>query len=123
MLQEFTQVQVNTAMKSADHLKRWLAESGRSWLVLKADDLVDSLPWPEGVDLLIGMVEGYRKHRMGTMSGRTEKVKHPVTQRVTEIPIPKTDALEVEELDRCIRFLIGQVTSLDESWSLDNPPL
>jgi len=124
VLQPETMAEILTAESDPEHLKRWLSESGRKFIVLKADDLVDSLqPWPEAADIFIGMVEGYRKHRMKTLSSRTMKAKHPVTNVPIDVPLQKTDVLEVDELDRCIRFLIGQVTSLDENWSLDNPPL
>jgi len=50
-------------------------------------------------------------------------VFNPVTKEQVKVPQMKEETLEVEELDRVIRYLIGQVTEKDPTWKLENPPL
>ena len=119
---ERSEAQMRVAMESPQHLRDWLVASGREWIVLRGDDLVKALPWPEGVDSFIQFCQVVRDYRATIDSGRTEKQRDPLTNEMVEIPVFKSETLEVEELDRAIRYLIGQVTSLDPSWSLENPP-
>jgi len=123
-LMGLTREQVNTAMKDQDHLKRWLSGTGRQFIVLNSGDLVDAL-WGVGdaVDLLIQLLAIYRDHRAAQPSGRVERVREPVSKEMVEIPIPKGEKLELAEIDRCIRWLIGQASALDPEWSLDHPAL
>lgn len=51
------------AMKSPAHLKRWLDETGRMYLILRSDHLVDALPFPDGLELFIQVLEAYRQQR------------------------------------------------------------
>lgn len=53
----------NVAMQSPDHLKRWLKATGRLWIALPVDDIVNALPWPDGVAAFIGLIDGFRQHR------------------------------------------------------------
>lgn len=64
------ELESSTAIQSPAHLKRWLEQSGRRFLIMRTDDLVDALPWPHGVDALIQIVEAYRQHRL------TQPVEH-----------------------------------------------
>lgn len=97
------------AMKSPDHLRRWLAESGRRWLIFDALDLVDSLAWPEGVVSLIDIIDGYRDHRAQHMVAK-------VVPGEGEIQVAKGDTLELSEVDQCIRWLVGRARELDPDW-------
>ncbi|UCG51428.1 MAG: hypothetical protein JSW58_14770 [Candidatus Latescibacterota bacterium] len=113
----------NISMKSPEHLKRWLQESGRRYLVFESADLVDSVPWPEGVDTLIQIIACYGEYRRSKPTGRFETQTDPTLGEKIEVPIMKGELLEVDELDRAIRFLIGQITEREPGWSLENPPM
>lgn len=113
----------NVSIKSKDHLKEWLEASGRRWLVFDALDLVDALPWTDGVDDLMRVVACYRSYRSQIPTGRMEVQQDPTLGKRVEVPLMKTDMLEIEELDRCIRNLIRQASEKDPTWKLDNPPL
>lgn len=121
--EEMSQAKMRVAMQSVEHLKRWLEASGRRWLVFPAMELVDALPWPSGVEALMQIVAAYRDHRAAIPSGRTEKIFDPVSHEELVIPVMKGETLEVAELDRAIRYLIGQITERDSSWKLENPPM
>lgn len=54
----------NVAMQSPQHLKEWLRASGRHYVVIKSEDLVDALPWPGGIEAFIQILEAYRQHRI-----------------------------------------------------------
>lgn len=126
-MENLTQEQINTAMKDPAHLKRWLLESGRRWMVFDMRDLVKALPWPTGAQALAEIISVYRDHRRTIPTGRTETQKQPdhVTGQEVEIEVPvyKDETLEIEELDRAIRHLIGMASDKDPTWSLQNAPL
>jgi len=100
---ERSEAQMRIGQQSPEKFKQWLEASGRTWLVFNAAMFVDAA-WPEGCRLLQILVANYRDHRAGLRE-----------------PLPET--LTLEELDRAIRYLIGQATSLDPQWSLSNDPL
>ena len=50
-------------------------------------------------------------------------MKDPIFGRQVEVPIMKTDVLEIEEMDCAIRHLIRQASEKDPTWKLENPPL
>lgn len=113
----------DTAMKSVDHLKQWLDASGRRWLVFNALDLADALTYPEGHETFRTLVEAYRDHRRTIDSGRTETLTHPATGKAVEVPVFKDESLEIEELDRAIRYLVSQMYARNPTWSLDSDSL
>ncbi len=123
------QAQVNVAMGSPGKMKEWLQESGRRWLVLDALELVDALPWPHGVKDFMFMLSCLSAHRSVIPSTTGETVDQqdprasPGKGRVIEVPKGKSETLELVELDRAIRYLIGLASSMDSSWSLENPGL
>jgi len=120
---ERSEAKMRTAMKSQKHLMAWLDASGRSYLVLKATDLVQALPFPEGIEPLMQIFQAYRDHRATQETGRYDTMPDPLGGPAHEVPVMKGETLEIEELDRAIRYLIGQASLLDPDWSLRNPPL
>lgn len=124
---KLTPEQIATAMKSPDHLREWLDASGRRWLVFDGVDFVKALPWPAGVEALMQMIAAYRDERRTVWTGRMEKFKgkNAITGEEIdqEVKVMKGEHLEVEELDRAIRYLVAQVLELDPKWSLNNPAL
>jgi len=123
LAQELAAAQMRVAMKSVEHLCEWLEASNRRWLVFDALELVKSLPWPNGVEALMQIIACYRDHRAAQASGRTEELKHSLTGELSKVPIMKGDQLEIEELDRAIRYLIGIASTKDTTWSIDRSPL
>lgn len=85
------------SLKTPEALKTWLAASGRRWLIFDSLDLVDSLPWPGGVETLMQITTGYDDHR------RTRGITAPLTP---------------SELDQVVRHLIGVLTEQDPTWNL-----
>jgi hypothetical protein len=114
--------QMATAMRSPTHMEAWLESSGRKWLVLNSVDLMKALTWPDGVNILMQVIAAYRDHRLTQPSGRTEIIADALGHK-TEVPIVKTDVLEVEELDRAIRYMAARMLEIDPKWSLENPGL
>lgn len=123
--EEIQKRQQAVAMKQAEHMKRWLLASNRRYFIFKATDLHDALEplWPEGHIQLQNFVNIYAMHRMGIPSGDTEMQQNPVTGEAVPVPLMKLETLTVPEMDRCIRFLIGQITDQDPTWKLENAPL
>ena len=127
MQETLTQEAIRTAMKNPDHLKEWMQESDRRWMVFNTKDLIDALPWPSGARALAEIIAVYRDHRMTINTGRTkvEKQLNQVTGQEVEIDVPvyKDETLEIEELDRAIRHLIRIASEKDPNWNLQNQPL
>ncbi len=127
MSTELSEAQIRTALKSPEHLKEWMEKSGRRFLVMDGLELVDSLPWPEGVIALTQLLACYRDHRATRETGRYETQKDPSDGEDVQIPIFKGETLELEELDRAIRYLIGMAS--DEAhkrgvkWDITDLPL
>lgn len=112
-----------TAMKSKEHLKMWLDASGRRWLVFNGIDLVESLTFPEGAETLAQLVAAYRDYRRTLPTGAEEKMVHPDTKVEVSVPTMKGELLEVEELDRAIRYLVLQMLERKPDWRLEGDPL
>lgn len=121
MTEVLSQQQLNTGMKSPQHLKKWLAESGREWIVINSSDWVDALPFPDFHNLFMQMCARYGAYRATLESGRTKLVE--TEKGEVEFPVMKAQTLEIEELDSAIRYLIRQASELDSNWSLENPAL
>lgn len=120
---ELSEEQMRTAMKDQGHLKKWLVESGRKWIVLNGDHLVDALPWPTGVEAFMQVIACYRDHRAALDTGETQLVENPKTKEMDEVTMFYPETLTVTEMDRAIRWLVGEVTNIDPDWKLTNPPL
>jgi hypothetical protein len=114
--EERIQASLRTAMASPEKLIQWLEASGRSCVVFNARQLVEALPWPEGVSAFAQIVAAYRDHRSTIPTGETETIAGKVVDKF------HTEALTVTELDRAIRYLISQASTLDSTWSLDRDP-
>ena len=112
---------LNVAIQSPAHLKRWLGSTGRRWLVFNALDLVDALPWPAGLDSLMQLIACYRDHRRQIPSGVVEKQVDPILGQEVEVPLMKSDVLELREMDQLVRFLITEITKKEPGWTLENP--
>ncbi len=106
------------AISDPAHLKAWLRDTNRRWLIFDALDLVDSLPFPSGVDSLVQLIACYRDHRRAIPTGRVEVQTDPVTGAAVEVPVCKGDALEVSELDQVIRYLVTLIHERDPAWPL-----
>lgn len=120
LLQE---IAASTAMKSPEHLKQWLRATGRQFIVLRADDLVDALPWPHGVDSLMLLIEAYRQERLTRIvewAPCPRAAAHmgfgahgicPMCKNQGQVPArTKDDRLESDEIDAAIAFLQGLKT-------------
>lgn len=121
--QELAERLLRVSLKDPQHLKKWLAESGRRYLVFDALDLVDSLEFPTGIKKLMEVIASYRDHRLNIPSGEFRNELDPTLGKEIKVSIPKSDVLTVTELDRAIRFLISQITQIDSSWVLERTPM
>ena len=115
--QEREEASRRVAMASAEKLAAWAEASGRGWIVFNTKELIEALPWPDGHQFLQQIIACLRDYRATKQSGRFETVNG------SEIPIMKSEELEVEELDRAIRFLVGKITEKNPQWTLDGQPL
>ena len=95
--EELGAARARVALTNPAQLKAWLDKSGRRFLVLDAKDLVEALSWPHGVEALQELILAYRTQREARGSG---------------------EALEIQELDRAIRQLVGEMRELDPTWTL-----
>lgn len=107
-----------TAMADPEQLKRWLRESRRQFVVFAAQDLVDALPWPDGVRQFMGIVGRYRTRRMTARPPRVERSANALGQAV-EVQVAATDELEPEELDRLVHWAAAALKEHDPGWSFE----
>jgi hypothetical protein len=91
--------QFRTAVKDPEHLKRFLSQSGRKFLVFNALDLVDALRFPDEVQVIQQVVERYRKHRATKKSAYVREGFDP------PLPEPMGEFLEPDETMEAIRQL------------------
>lgn len=120
---EESERQMRVAMKSKTHMREWLEKSGRSWFVFNGAHLVEALPWPDGVEAFIQFVACYRDHRATLDTGEMAWVENPKTGKMDEVPLFYPETLTRTELDRVIRWLVGQITEMDPDWKLADAPL
>lgn len=117
----------STSIASADHLKRWLVASGRGWMLIKSTDLVDALPWPDGVDAFIQIVECYRQHRASipvAYAPCPARNAHApghlclvCNGRGDVVAQSKSDVPEPDEMKDAVRWLLGIIREKDPTWS------
>lgn len=121
----YTQVG-SAGIRSPNHLKQWLSASGRRYLLMPMDELVDALPWPEGIETLMGLIECFRQYRCARVvesrpcercAARRDAVKSctwcggfGVYNRLG------TDMLEPDELKAVVEFLVTQIRTTEPTW-------
>lgn len=113
----------NVAMKDPEHMKRWLEASGRRFILLDALQLVDALPWPSGIQILMQVLDCYRDHRRCIPTGELRVETEPTLGTQIEVPMFHDELLSVPEMDRAIRYFIRQLSERDATWGLENQPL
>jgi hypothetical protein len=90
-------------------LKRWLAQTGRQYILLDSSDLVDALEaahgWPAGAEHFQRVVFVYREHR-----GR--KVAVTLSDGSTR---NRTDVLELDELKAARTWIDQQIKQQEEN--------
>lgn len=121
--EEIARRQDITGMKSPEHLQRWLRETRRDYLVFKTGDFLKAIRFPRDAEALMYLVSRYDEYRSRIPSGRTQTVVEPLTKKTVEIPIMKSEVLEVEELDRAIRNFAAMIYEQKPDWSIENTPL
>lgn len=130
-LNEIEAARLRTAMQSPEHMKLWLQESGRRYMVLDGFDMVDAI-WtgnnPVGVQEFQDVLSLYRHHRRRIPNGRYGEQLEPMSGKMVQVALTKDEALEPEEADRAIRYLVGLVHDPRSpqhipNWSLENPSL
>ena len=121
-----------TGLHDMDHLKKWLAETDRAWLVFKSADLVDALSpllgqdgEPVALQSLQQIIAAYAAHRATQVADTAvhEVVAPDGTKTSVTESTYKDERLTIEELDRAIRALVRQMFDRDPNWSLENAPL
>ena len=115
---EFDRHVFNVTLKDPAHLKKWLEQSGRRWMIFDSLELVDALRWPEGVAQLLGVVSAYEQYRQGIPTGEVVEETDPTLGQKIPVPQMKSGPLTVSEMDRVIRFLIRAITEVDPAWTL-----
>jgi len=110
---ERSEARMKTAMQNKAHCLAWLEGTGRKYVIFRSDHLVESFVWPEHGRMLQILIAGYRDHRAA--------IEHHKDR--DGLPVCFGETLEVEEIDRAIRYLIGEITAKDPTWKLENDPL
>jgi len=118
-----TLVEENVAIKDPSHLKRWLSETKRDWLIVNFPQLIDALPWPHGCEALIQILDALRHHRSVIPTGETVYELDPIVGDRVGVPEMHGECLTVSEMDRVVRYLITKITEVDPNWSLSSSPL
>jgi hypothetical protein len=121
--QEVLEAQQRTAIRDPEHLKRWIEASGRQYMVFVSRDLLDALPYPYGHETLQVLCHFYESKRRTIYTGDDRVQKDPLTGEDVRVPIYKDQDLTVEEMDRCVRWLVGRITDKRPDWTLEGPPL
>jgi len=116
---EKIQARIQVSMKDPEHMKRWLRESGRPFIVFKADDVIDALPWPHGAEALQQVSDAYDHHRATIPTGRTRTEVDPITKEKVEVPVMKGQQLERDEMEALIRFYVNAISENDPTWKLE----
>lgn len=102
--EEVFERQENVAIKDPEHLKRWLTQSGRKYIVLRSDHLIDGLRWPEGVESFQEIINQYRASRADK---RTGEVRIETNEHGEEVEVAETfpETLTQPELQELIAEL------------------
>lgn len=92
----------------AKQLKRYMHESGRTFIVFRAEHLVDALAWPDQVEQFQNIVSAYAEHRSNLETGETDVVGAVLgdgTSAAIRFPEYHTDELSLVEIDQAIGAL------------------
>lgn len=137
-LEELNEAQARVAVQGPEQLKRFLTASGRefivfnweelmsalkanlgSFLVLKSDDLVDSV-WTAGgtgVQAFQQIVAAYRDHRRTIPSGETEAIKNAETGMMVDVATMKGETLTLSEMKSAAAHLAAQIREKEPDWA------
>lgn len=115
MPQDLEDPRDRVAVHDPEHLKRFLRDSGRKYIVLNALDLVDAMEWPGGVQAVMDLVRAYREHRANRPSAwtRTVESKLPGGGRAT-VPVFSGEFLEPDEALEAIRLIHDQTDAQEK---------
>lgn len=101
---------------SIDHeqLVHWLHETGRRYLVFRAEDLVRSLTL-EGIGTLMDVIAAYRGYRESVPADRMESFTGEVHGQTVVEPAYKNEILEADEMRELVADLQNQIADLERS--------
>lgn len=91
-----------------EELKAWAQASGRTYLIMRMDELIDSLPYPEGAEKLQDVVQAYERHRAMMPSELTDQPGDRCGQKI-DASRGKGACLEPSEIRDLIAFLQSQL--------------
>ena len=115
-LDEMADVRERVGLSDVDVLKRWLVDTGRRYLIFDSIQLVGSLSF-EGLKSIQCIIQAYREYRMGIPTGEKEIIPNPIDGSDCEVAVMYTDTFNLEELKAVHRYIVGQITDLDPSWT------
>lgn len=120
---EIRECQERVAIQDPQHLLRFLETRG-PFIIFDSRSLINATKdVPDALVAFQHIVNIYRAFRMTQKTGDFELIKDEFTGEHVKVPVTKDDTLTKTELDRCIRFLVGQITDKDRNWTLDSNPL
>lgn len=113
------------AVTTPQHLKKWLSATKRDFIILKAPDLIDALPWPDGVDAFMLILEGYRQYRLSLPVDHAPCPRPHTPGKVcafcrnTGVVVARTknDVLELDEMKDAVQWLLHQIREKDSDWT------
>lgn len=124
---ELPQVAVMTPEERAEAQRRiaatqqqvlnYLAAAHRQWLVLNAEHLVKSLPFPDGVADFQQIIAHYRAYRAEQKTGRKVEVEDPQTKRKYAVDEVYGEQLDLSEIDQAIVHLARVAREIDRDWT------
>lgn len=120
IMPDLIEEQIRVSMKSKEHLKDWLKKTGREFIVFNAQDLVDSLSWPDGVEGLQAILFAYREHRRQIPTGEMEIVEvdgeradgEKVVGEKVEVPKMKDESLTDAEARKAVNQIVPGAAGL-----------
>jgi hypothetical protein len=104
--EKLTEEQLRTAIRSPEHLRRWVLQEA-PFVVFKGTDMVDALPYPSGHEAFQHFVSAYRSQRIDIEDD--EQVRRrgvdPISRETLEVPGKKHDMLTVDEFADLVRWV------------------
>ncbi len=121
--EDLKKAQESTAMRDINHLRRWLAQSDREFLIFFSKDLLDALAFePNALLLFQQLVQCYTQHRMA-IAYDTRREFNPDVNAEIEVVVCKDDRLTIAEKDRLIRKLAADLKDAVPGWTLESEPI